>query len=70
MDRRNFLKNMARGSILVGLGIITGKLLFEEKTADFCEYHFICSKCKQLSACKLPEADKFKEINQLNRHIQ
>ncbi|MEI7595631.1 MAG: hypothetical protein WCK02_07785 [Bacteroidota bacterium] len=63
MERRDFIKNVARGSILTSIGLLGGLLLFKDKKSDFCDFHFVCSKCQQLSECKLPEADKFKKIN-------
>jgi len=65
MDRRDFIKNMARVSILTGLGILTGVLVLKNKGYDTCEFQFICNGCKKLSECKLPEADKYKAINRL-----
>jgi len=65
MDRRDFIKNMARGSILTALGLITGMLLFKNKASDVCDFNFICSSCKKLSGCKLSEADNYKKINRL-----
>ena len=61
MDRREFIKNIARGSILAGLGTITGVLVLREKSPEKCEYSFICNSCRNLSSCKLPEGLKFKE---------
>ena len=61
MDRREFLKNVARGAILAGLGLVAGNLLLKDKESDSCDYNFICNNCSKLSGCKLPEALKFKE---------
>jgi hypothetical protein len=65
MERRDFLNNLARGSILIGLSLMSGILLFKKNEAPDCDFQFICSKCKQLTECKLPEAAKYKEINSL-----
>jgi hypothetical protein len=63
MDRRGFLKNAARVSILTGLGIMTGALLFRDKEKESCDYDFVCGNCKKLKSCKLQEAEKYKELN-------
>ena len=67
MDRREFLKNIARASILVGLGALTGSLLIKDNESESCNYNFICSNCNKLSKCVLPEAIKFKETGKLRK---
>ena len=66
MDRRSFINNIARASIITGIGIMTTTLLFKKAKTTDCDFQFVCSKCRNLSVCKLPEASKFKEINSLN----
>ncbi|MFZ4413453.1 MAG: hypothetical protein ACOYOV_10255 [Bacteroidales bacterium] len=65
MYRRDFINNMARASILIGLSVMSGVLLFKNESTEECDFQFVCSKCRNLSACSLPEATKFKEINSL-----
>ncbi len=65
MYRRDFINNMARASILIGLTVMSGVLLFKNETDEECDFQFVCSKCRNLSSCSLPEATKFKEINSL-----
>jgi len=65
MERRVFINNMARASILIGLSVISGVLLFKNGATEDCDFQFVCSKCSNLSGCRLPEANKFKEINSL-----
>lgn len=67
MDRREFIKNVARGSILVGIGLVAGTLLFREDENENCDFDFICNNCNKLSKCKLPEAVKFKELGKLKK---
>jgi hypothetical protein len=62
MDRRDFITNIARGTILTGLGVISAVLLLKDTDSDTCDYQFICSKCKKLPECKLPEAAKYLSI--------
>lgn len=67
MDRRDFLRNVARVSILTGLGIVSGVLLFRDKDTENCDYDFVCGNCKRLKSCKLPESEKFKELNRAKK---
>ncbi|MBI5541026.1 MAG: hypothetical protein HY951_13255 [Bacteroidia bacterium] len=67
MDRREFIKNVARGSILVGLGLVAGTLLSREDENENCDFDFICNNCNKLNKCNLPEAVKFKETGKLNK---
>jgi hypothetical protein len=67
MDRREFIKNVARGSILVGLGLVAGKLLLRENENEKCDFDFICNNCNKLSKCQLPEAAKYKESGKLKK---
>ena len=61
-DRRKFLKSVSRGiifSVLVGL---SGMLIFRRTPeGEECDFEFVCKNCKNLTSCKLPEADSFKE---------
>ena len=65
MDRKGFIINIARGSILIGLAVLTKITLFKDSGIDKCNYQFICNSCKKLSDCKLPEAVDYKGINKL-----
>ena len=67
MDRREFFKNIARGSILVGLGFVSGTLLLKEKGNDSCNDNFICNSCRKLTNCKLPEAISFKKNGKMSK---
>jgi hypothetical protein len=67
MDRREFIKNVTRGSIIAGLGLVTGVLLLREKKSEPCDYSFICNSCRKLSDCKLPEAKVFKETGKMSK---
>jgi hypothetical protein len=60
MDRRNFIKNIIRGSILIGIGIIFGKLWFKNKPSNPCQYVYLCKGCNKISYCQLDEAIKFR----------
>lgn len=61
MDRRNFILNIARGTlaaILVAVGI---DLLLREEDENKCELDFICKNCKEAKSCILPEAIEFRK---------
>jgi hypothetical protein len=62
MNRKSFIHNIARASILIGIGAISGKLLLNEESSANCDFQFVCSKCKKLTACSLPEATRYKEV--------
>jgi hypothetical protein len=62
MDRRSFINNVARVSILTGIVAVSGKLLLNNEATASCDFQFVCSKCKKLTACSLPEATRYKEV--------
>ena len=62
MDRRNFIKSISRniaiGSLLAGGGYL---LIRKGNEDEACNFDFVCRNCKQLSKCKLPEAENYKK---------
>lgn len=60
MNRRLFLKNIARGAIVLGFGVVTGIVLSKKENTSPCDYNFLCNNCKRLSDCKLQEALRYK----------
>jgi len=64
-DRRKFLKSVSQGIILSALLGMTGMLIFRKShEGEGCDFEFVCKNCKNLSSCKLPEANDYKEKNQ------
>ncbi|MBI9034786.1 MAG: hypothetical protein JEZ03_09985 [Bacteroidales bacterium] len=62
MDRRQFIKTGVRTVIAGGLLSLCGFLIFKKNDTEIiCDFDFICRNCKQLKACKLPEAIHFRE---------
>jgi hypothetical protein len=61
MSRRTFLNLIIRGSILTGLGLITGTLIFRAKGQEACNLDFVCKNCGKSTNCALPEAHKFRQ---------
>lgn len=60
MNRKQFLTNLIRISILGGIGIVTGTLLYRNKTKT-CEYIYLCKGCNKINTCKLDEAKQYKK---------
>ena len=61
-DRREFLKSVSRGIILSALVGMSGMLILRRTSdGEECDFEFICKNCKNLTSCKLPEADNYKE---------
>ncbi len=58
MDRRGFIKNAGRGSLLAGLAAITGILISRQQVVrdQDCSNGFQCKNCRKLTDCELPEA--------------
>ena len=64
-DRRKFIKSVSKGIILTGLIGISGVLIFRKIPEGVeCDFEFVCKNCKNLSSCKLPEANDYKENKQ------
>lgn len=61
MDRRDFIKEISRNLVLVGVVATSGYLLLKPDTGEECNFDFICKNCRQLKNCSLPEADDFKK---------
>ncbi|MCK4747911.1 MAG: hypothetical protein KAT15_12765 [Bacteroidales bacterium] len=58
MDRKDFLKRVARVGLLGSLAVISG-LLFSRRQVNFkadCTGDFQCRNCNKLKGCELPEA--------------
>ena len=64
-DRRTFIKSISQGFILSALFGMSGMLIFRKSPEGIeCDFDFVCKNCKNLSSCKLPEANDFKEKDQ------
>ena len=64
-DRRKFIKSVSQGIILSALLGMSGMLIFRKSPeGEECDFDFVCKNCKNLSSCKLPEANDYKEKNQ------
>ncbi len=61
LNRRDFIRNILRGSFVVGLATMSGVLLLREKSDKPCDFDFICQSCKQAKTCALPEGQKFRQ---------
>jgi len=63
MNRRNFIRGIARGGLLGGLLLVPGIFIYRRQvTGDGeCSGNFHCSRCGKLSRCTLPEALKERE---------
>lgn len=60
MDRREAIKNLLRGLILIVLGVFTWFGYRNDKivTASDCDLNNRCNSCNKFSNCNLPKAEK------------
>ncbi len=68
LERRKFLKTIARGTILTGIVGLSGYLLFKDRddNTQVCNYDFICKNCKNENTCSLPEAEEHRRSSEDN----
>lgn len=59
-DRREFIIKLARGVTLATIIGVSGALILRKRDDEICNFDFVCSNCKKLKNCKLPEAKQFK----------
>jgi len=55
-NRREFIQTLVRGSILAGLGLLSGTLIFRSRRAEGCDFDFACGSCSKAKDCNLPQA--------------
>lgn len=62
LNRRSFIEKLIRNLILVILALVSGFLVFRERTNEeqACDFDFICKNCKKKQNCILPEALQYK----------
>jgi hypothetical protein len=62
LNRRKFISGGIRGSILAGLGIMSGVFFLRSKneSGEKCEIDFVCQNCSKLKHCGLQEAKDYK----------
>lgn len=60
MDRREALKSLLRGIILILLGVITWFGFKNHKivTTESCSLNNRCDNCNKFASCNLPQAEK------------
>jgi len=60
MDRREAIKSLLRGLILILLGTITWFGFKNNKIANIavCDKNYQCSNCNKFSNCTLPKTEK------------
>jgi len=66
MDRRKFLKNIARGTILTGIGLVIGKSMLNNSKAS-CNYVYMCKGCNKINDCGLDEAIEYRKKRLVNK---
>lgn len=53
---------LARGTILGAIGLLSAVLIFRKNTeVDNCDFDFVCSRCRKVKQCDLPEAIQYKK---------
>lgn len=67
MDRRSFLQSLMRGSILGGLAIFSGTMIYRNLNSDgeSCDFDFVCRNCKKVKGCRLPDGIDYRRKNSI-----
>ncbi len=60
LNRRDFIQTLVRGSILAGLTLLTGALVYRSRKGG-CESGFACGSCPKSDGCNLAEAKAFRQ---------
>lgn len=59
MERKDFIQNLGRLSILGGLAAVSGVILTKRKiSAEKCTIHELCKSCNEYSFCSKDQALK------------
>ncbi|MEI7980486.1 MAG: 4Fe-4S binding protein [Bacteroidota bacterium] len=61
-DRREFLNTVVRGTILAGLGLLSGALIFRSGKKDGCSLDLACGNCSKSKSCTLPRACESRQM--------
>ena len=67
MNRRHFLHNIGRGTILSVLAIFSGTMIYRNLNSDgeSCDFDFVCRNCKKVKGCRLPDGIDYKKKNSI-----
>jgi len=67
MNRRRFLHQIGRGTILSALAIFSGTMIYRNLNSDgeSCEFDFVCRNCKKVKGCRLPDGIDYKNKNSI-----
>ncbi|WP_372639545.1 hypothetical protein [Ancylomarina sp.] len=67
MNRRTFLHNIGRGTILSALAIFSGTMIYRNLNSDgdSCDFDFVCRNCKKVKGCRLPDGIDYKKNNSI-----
>ncbi|RXQ89868.1 hypothetical protein EO244_13880 [Ancylomarina salipaludis] len=67
MDRRRFLHQIGRGTILSALAIFSGTMIYRNLNSEreTCDFDFVCRNCKKVKTCALPDGIDFKKKNSI-----
>jgi len=67
MNRRRFLNQIGRGTILSALAIFSGTMIYRNLNSDgeSCEFDFVCRNCKKVKGCRLPDGIDYKNKNSI-----
>lgn len=62
MDRKEFIQNIFRFSILGLMAVIVGIFISRDKirAGSECPVSYACRSCGKLNKCALPEAEKYR----------
>ena len=60
-NRRKFIQTAFRGTLLTGVSLLGGFLIFRPVKGQFCGLDFNCERCDKSQSCSLPEAAHFRQ---------
>jgi hypothetical protein len=64
IGRHDFLTGLARGSLLLGLGVVGAAALHGSRDPSECMNTGACSSCNVYKTCALPERKKDRDGNE------
>lgn len=67
MNRRRFLQQVGRGSILGVLAVFSGTMVLRNlnSESESCDFDFVCRNCNKVKACSLPDGIDYRKKNSI-----
>jgi len=61
INRKEFIIKILRGIALISITLVSGLLIFREKSEEECNFDFACKNCSKLNDCSLNQAINYKK---------